>query len=95
MSHELVGKSPAAPDAREAAGGSTVDQLLTVLEVAGVLNVGERFVRRLVAERRITVVHVGRHIRIPMSAVSAFINAGIVPPLGMPSTSTGAERWAA
>ena len=64
------------------------DRLLTVPEAAQALNVGERFVRRLVAERRITVVHVGRHVRIPESAVSAYINAGTVPALGPSSKPT-------
>lgn len=58
-----------------------MDRLLTVPEVATVLNVGERFVRRLVAERRVTVVHVGRHIRIPESALTAFVEAGTVQPI--------------
>lgn len=61
------------------------DRLLTVPEAAQVLNVGERFVRRLVAERRITVVHVGRHVRIPESAVDAFIDAGTITALGSSS----------
>lgn len=64
----------------ELGGGATAGRLLTVPEAAGVLNVGERFVRRLVAERRITVVHVGRHVRIPESAVAAFVEAGTVLP---------------
>ena len=55
-------------------------KLLTVLEAADALNVQERFVRRLVAERRIVVVHVGRHVRIPESAVAEFIQAGTVQP---------------
>jgi excisionase family DNA binding protein len=57
-----------------------VTKLLTVLEAAAALNVKERFVRRLVAERRIVVVHVGRHVRIPESAVAEFIQAGTVLP---------------
>ena len=55
--------------------------LLTVAEVAECLNTGERFVRRLIEERRITVVHLGRLVRIPKSAVNAFIKAGTVQPL--------------
>lgn len=71
------------------------DQLLTVPQVAQALNVGERFVRRLVAERRITVVHVGRHVRIPESAVSAYIEAGTVLPFTSTRRSTSHLRMVA
>jgi excisionase family DNA binding protein len=57
-----------------------VTRLLTVLEAADALNVGERYVRRLVAERRITVVHLGRHVRIPETALADLIHAGTVEP---------------
>lgn len=40
-----------------------------------------RFPRRLIAERRIRFVHVGRHVRIPASAVAEFIEAGTVQPI--------------
>jgi excisionase family DNA binding protein len=40
-----------------------------------------RFTRRLVAERRIRFTHVGRHVRIPESALREFINAGMVEPM--------------
>jgi excisionase family DNA binding protein len=59
------------------------DRLLTIPEVAEILRTGERFVRRLVAERRITVVRVGRHVRIPASAVDAFITAGTEEPMSL------------
>lgn len=71
------------------------DRLLTVPETADALNVGERFVRRLVAERRITVVHVGRHVRIPESAVIAFIEAGTVPSFGSSRKPTATLRLVA
>ena len=40
------------------------ERLLTCLEVADRLGTTERFPRRLVAERRIRFVRVGRHVRI-------------------------------
>ncbi|MGI9004985.1 MAG: excisionase family DNA-binding protein [Streptosporangiaceae bacterium] len=43
---------------------------------------GERFPRRLIAERRIRFVRVGRYVRIPESALAEFIVAGTVEPLG-------------
>jgi excisionase family DNA binding protein len=58
-----------------------VERLLTVAEVAELLGTTERFPRRLIAERRIRFVHVGRYVRIPESAVAEFIAAGMVVPL--------------
>ncbi len=61
------------------AGG--VERLLTVAEVAELLSTSERFPRRLIAERRIRFVHVGRHARIPESALAEFIESGLVEPV--------------
>jgi len=58
-----------------------VERLLTVGEAAELLGTTERFPRRLIAERRIRFVHVGRHVRIPESALGEFIAAGIVEPV--------------
>src|SRR5207237_320678 len=57
---------------------SHVDRLLTVGQVAELLCTTERFPRRLIAERRIRFVRIGRHVRIPESAVEEFIAAGFV-----------------
>ncbi len=51
-------------------------RLLTVREVAELLSVKESFVRRLIFERRIPVVHLGRLIRIEAAEVEGFIEAG-------------------
>ena len=59
-------------------------RLLTVDETAEVLNTKPRFVRRLIAERRIRFTHVGRHVRIPESAVHEMIQAGMVEPVSRP-----------
>jgi excisionase family DNA binding protein len=56
------------------------DRLLTVGQVAEVLGTSERFPRRLIDERRIRFVRVGRHVRIPESALREFIAAGLVEP---------------
>ena len=58
-----------------------VERLLTVAEVAELLGTTERFPRRLIAERRIRFVRLGRHVRIPESAVEDFIIAGLVEPM--------------
>ena len=60
-----------------------VDRLLTVAEVADLLGTTERFPRRLIAERRIAFVHVGRHVRVPESALRDFIAAGLVQPVAV------------
>jgi excisionase family DNA binding protein len=61
---------------------SATDRLLTVAQAAELLNTSERFPRRLIAERRIRFIHVGRHVRISESALREFIAAGLVPPAG-------------
>jgi excisionase family DNA binding protein len=58
-----------------------VERLLTVTQVAELLGTTERFPRRLIAERRIRFVRVGRHVRIPESAVVEFVAAGMVEPV--------------
>ena len=60
---------------------SPADRLLTVAQVADVLGTSERFPRRLIEERRISFVRVGRHVRIPESALRDFIAAGLVEPI--------------
>jgi excisionase family DNA binding protein len=57
------------------------DRLLTVAEAAEILRTSERFPRRLIAERRITFTRVGRHVRIPESALREFVAAGLTPPI--------------
>ncbi|MER7967870.1 helix-turn-helix domain-containing protein [Streptomyces sp. NPDC096080] len=69
-----------------------MDRLLTVDQVAEQLGTGVRFPRRLVEERRITFVKVGRHVRIPESAVEAYVNANTVEPIIL--RSTGLRRAA-
>lgn len=55
------------------------DQLLTVSQAGEYLQTGERFVRRLIAERRISYVKLGRYVRLQRSTLDAFIDAGRVP----------------
>ena len=50
-------------------------------EAAALLSTTERFPRRLIEERRIRFVRVGRHVRIPESALREFIEAGQVEPV--------------
>jgi excisionase family DNA binding protein len=55
------------------------DQLLTVGQAGEYLGTGERFVRRLVAQRRIAYVKLGKYVRLQRSALDAFIEAGRIP----------------
>jgi excisionase family DNA binding protein len=55
-------------------------QLYTVEQAAARLNTTTRFIRRLVAERRIAFTKVGRHVRIESDVLDAFIAAGRVQP---------------
>jgi excisionase family DNA binding protein len=61
------------------------DRLLTCAEAAEILGTfrssGERFPRRLIAERRIRFVRIGRHVRIPESALRDLIVQGTVEPV--------------
>jgi excisionase family DNA binding protein len=66
------------------------DRLLTVEAAAERLSTSPRFVRRLIAERRIEFVKIGRHVRISEAALAQFVEAGRVEPL------TGSDvrpRW--
>ncbi|MFC9957295.1 excisionase family DNA-binding protein [Streptomyces nigra] len=69
-----------------------MDRLLNVQEVAERLGTGVRFARRLIEERRITFVKVGRHVRIPESAIEAYVTAHTVEPIVL--RPTGLRRAA-
>ena len=55
--------------------------MLDVQQVAQRLGTKSRFVRRLIAERRIEYHKLGRHGRISEPALAAFIKAGRVEPV--------------
>lgn len=54
--------------------------LLTVEQAAERLNTRRRFMRRLIAERRIEFHRVGRHVRISEAALADFIEEGASSP---------------
>ncbi|MGY1641999.1 excisionase family DNA-binding protein [Geodermatophilus sp. SYSU D00703] len=64
-----------------AAQGRNVDRgpLLTVAQAGDYLGTGERFVRRLITERRISYVKVGKYLRLERATLDAFVDAGRVP----------------
>ena len=55
-----------------------INRLLTVGQAAERLGTTERFPRRLIAERRISFVKLGSHVRIPERALEEFIAASTV-----------------
>ncbi|MET7976771.1 excisionase family DNA-binding protein [Streptomyces mirabilis] len=57
------------------------EHYLSVDQVADLLGTTARFPRRLIEERRIRYVKVGRHVRIPESAGEEFIAARTVEPI--------------
>jgi excisionase family DNA binding protein len=66
------------------ASSRPAEQLLTVEAAAERMSTSVRFIRRLITERRIEFVKVGRHVRISESALAAFIAAGRVQPMTSP-----------
>lgn len=54
--------------------------LLNIPQAAEYLGVGERMVRRLVEERRITFVKVGKYVRFSPKALDRFIEENTVDP---------------
>lgn len=63
--------------------------LLTVDQAAERLGTSSRFVRRLIAERRIAFTKLGKHVRIDSGDLDAFVTAGRVPP----TTTSLPETW--
>jgi excisionase family DNA binding protein len=59
-----------------------VTRLLTITQAADQLGTGPRFVRRLIAERRIPFHKVGRHIRIDEADLINFVAAGRIEAIG-------------
>ena len=57
------------------------DRLFTVDQAAELLGTSASFPRRLIAERKIRFVRVGRCVRIPESALAEYIATGTVQPV--------------
>ena len=58
--------------------GSANSDFLTVREAGEYLNTSDRFVRRMIEERRIAFHHFGRHLRFARADLDAFVAAGRV-----------------
>ncbi len=59
----------------------TPDELLTIEQAAERISMSARYVRRLVAERRIVSYRLGRAVRIDPADLAAHIVAGRVEPI--------------
>jgi excisionase family DNA binding protein len=57
-----------------------MERLLTVEEAAERLGTSARFIRRLIAERRIAYTKLGRHVRIAAGDLDAYVASGRVEP---------------
>jgi excisionase family DNA binding protein len=55
-----------------------MERLLTVDDAAERLGTSVRFIRRLIAERRIAYTKLGRHVRIAARDLDAFVASGRV-----------------
>ncbi len=56
-----------------------IEKLYTKAEAAEQLNVPIRFVERCVSQRRVRFIRLGRHIRIPESALAELLTVGLSP----------------
>jgi excisionase family DNA binding protein len=65
------------------------DRYLSVDQVAELLGTTARFPRRLIEERRIRYVKVGRYVRIPESALREYLASRTVEPLRRPRSRFG------
>jgi excisionase family DNA binding protein len=54
--------------------GDSFPKLLTAQEVADQLDVSLRTVRRLIAQKKLAIVHIGAAVRIKPETVAAFID---------------------
>ena len=76
----MAANGPRKPGIMEAATEDTL-WLLDVEQAAALLNVSVRFVRRLIAERRIAVHRLGRHVRFTRADLEAYVAQGRSDPL--------------
>ena len=70
-----------------------METYLSVAEAAEHLNTSVRFVRRLVAERRVAFHKVGRFVRFRAADLEAFAQQGRIEPITVDSVRR--DRWRA
>ncbi len=57
----------------------TREELMTVQQAGDYLGTGERFIRRLITERRISYVKIGKYVRLERATLDALVDSGRVP----------------
>lgn len=67
------------PGRRSATPSSSSGELLTVEQAADYLNITDHFVRRLIRERRIPFLKVGRLVRFRRADIEAYLRECAVP----------------
>lgn len=72
--------TPTPPNSPQVTRKPESGRLLSVEEVAARLGTTVRFPRRLIEERRIEFIRIGRHVRIAEDVLVAYIAACSVPP---------------
>lgn len=82
MNRRSHAPAPALP--RPSPSGPAGFRLLTVAEAAAYLNVTERFIRRIISERRVPVVRLGRHVRLALSDLDGYVSANRAPAFEQP-----------
>jgi excisionase family DNA binding protein len=63
-----------------------MERLLTIAEAADALRTSTKFAQRLVSERKIRFVRVGRLVRIPESSLAEYVSSGAVDPITVTTT---------
>jgi excisionase family DNA binding protein len=79
MKHRLAMDSRATAEGVVGRPYTRAGELLTPSQAGEYLQTGERFIRRLIAERRIEYIKLGRYVRLQRSVLDAFIESGRVP----------------
>ncbi len=57
----------------------TRDHLMTVQQAGEYLGTGDRFIRRLITERRISYIKIGKYVRLERATLDALVDSGRVP----------------
>jgi len=60
-----------------------IPRYLSVREAAEYLNTSERFIRRLIAERRVAFHKLGKHVRFAVTDLDEYVAAGRVEPVSV------------
>jgi excisionase family DNA binding protein len=72
------------PRGARATGQESLSRLLDIEQLAELLGVSERHVRRLVAERRIPVIKWGHFLRFDPNEIADWLDRARIPPDSIP-----------